>query len=731
MLLAPLLLLILPPVDQDTALDAPAIVARAIARREQVPGSLRSARYDAWMKFTARDIELPEDSSASVLVLSQTHSAAYWEPSDTYLETISARRQVHGRGSGGGLVMVSEIADALRDDIVLTEYAGAARGTQAASGRGRGGSRSQTAFHLISPVARDAPTFYDYAIQDTLVTQGRRVLRIAVEPKSEALPLFRGTMDIADSTFDLLALDLSVNGAVQFATIDSLRYAVHFTGDAEGRWLPDQVRLTGELHPRVTSSKIPRSVLGFRLDMVPRQIAFEQVASLGKWRLDAGPRPNDAGEYRVVVLEAADRQDSTLDHAPDGAALTAAQETVMLHSDSLQHHPHGVRHLAQDVGDALRLAEDPGFFHDNRVDGLYLGAAHDWHVTPALSVLTKAGYGFGSETWQYRLGGQLRLAESRRVWVGGWYHDETVSRPTLTSYGYNPVNRAFFARSDPLDYYRERGATLALGARLPGRISMQVGYDDVRQSTLDTIPGFAPRNFRTPPRDNPAIVDGTLRDVSLVLTWDSRQMIRTRGIDTRINGSDWTRISLGTEIAEPSVIPDDFTYRRYTVAIQHQQRTFGIGNTTISLAAGTASDRVPPQRYFTVDFGRGVLTSDGAAFNTLSRLNFYGNSAAMLVLRHDFGHVPFARSGIGLLRRLPFTVSINGGAFWTDFTDHTADKGDSLLQTAPHPYTEAGFSLGNLTPFLSPFDLSARFSWQLSDYPTHRFRFEFGFSERW
>jgi len=37
------------------------------------------------------------------------------------------------------------------------------------------------------------------------------------------------------------------------------------------------------------------------------------------------------------------------------------------------------------------------------------------------------------------------------------------------------------------------------------------------------------------------------------------------------------------------------------------------------------------------------------------------------------------------------------------------------------PYAEWGFTLGNLTPFLSPVDLTASFTWQISSYPTHPF----------
>ena len=111
------------------------------------------------------------------------------------------------------------------------------------------------------------------------------------------------------------------------------------------------------------------------------------------------------------------------------------------------------------------------------------------------------------------------------------------------------------------------------------------------------------------------------------------------------------------------------------------------------------------------------LTFQGNGFNTLAETNYSGDRVAMIVVRHDFDR---------LLLHLPFTFSVHGGVFWTGFIEHPPLAADSLLM-ASRPYTEVGFGLGNLTPFLSPFDLSAHFTWQLSSYPTRRFRFGFGF----
>ncbi len=71
-------------------------------------------------------------------------------------------------------------------------------------------------------------------------------------------------------------------------------------------------------------------------------------------------------------------------------------------------------------------------------------------------------------------------------------------------------------------------------------------------------------------------------------------------------------------------------------------------------------------------------------------------------------------------------MSLHGGVFWTDFINHLPNPGDTLFTTARTPYAELGFGLGNLTPFLSPLNLAAHFTWQLSAYPTNRFRFGFG-----
>lgn len=682
--LAPVTVAALP----DPARD---IIARTIAHKRDVLATLHDYRYDGYVKFVVRDLARSQDSAASVVLITETRTAAYWEHPDRYQETIVARRQSKNLAAADNLVSVGEIANFNRNRIDLRKYA------------------------VVSPIADDALAHYDYHTLDTLTVDGRRVFRLAIEPKSQGSPLFIGIIDILDSTYDVLGVDVGLNAAARFNYITNVRYQQRLRDVGGGRWLPYLIRLTGEVH------------LTFSFPGYPGQLAFEHVASLDHYRFDQGNRPPDVGQYRIVVDAQADRPDSASWSAPGAVPLTEAERAAWARIDSSERRPSMRRRVLEGVAATVALATDPDFFHFNRVDGTYLGAAWEWRQVPGWSFLTKLGYADARAAWQYRFGSAVRLSEARQLWLGWTYQDETVHRPTLISGSYNPTYRALFSRLDPLDYYRERGLQVSLGGRLVNFTRLDLGYLDVLQSSLPVNTDYTVFPVTRPVRVNPPIEPGHLRALTGRVTYDSRPLIRDKGEDLRLRSLTWTRVTLGAELAAPDLIPNDFSYRRFTLQVERQQRTFNFGITTILFAGGIATGYVPPQRYFTVDHGMQTLTFQRNGFNTLGDTNYSGTRVAMLAARHDFDRLLFAKSHLPLISRLPFTFSVHGGVFWSDFIEHVPYPAtDTLLFTARKPYTELGFGLGNLTPFLSPFNLAAHFTWQLSSYPTHHFRFGFG-----
>jgi hypothetical protein len=673
-----------------TAADDPAsrIVAAAIARKHALFATIHDYRYDAYVKLVVRDVARPSDSASSILLISETRTAAYWEQPGHYQETIRARRQSSNLDAERNLVTVGEIVNFHRNRIDLGRYS------------------------LVSPIADDALDNYVYHIIDTLPAGGRRTVRLAIQPRTDAVPLFAGIIDIADSTYDVLGVDVGVNTAVRLGLLRNLRYRQRLADVGDGRWMPVEIRLTGEIRTRLP---IPG---------IPRHLAFEHAAALDGFHFNAGEPPSNLAEVRIVVRDDADRRDSTIWSAPRAIPLTNAEQTAWSRIDSLGRLPPTMRdRVRQGAATAIWLATNPDFFHYNRVDGAYAGAAWTWRQMQPATIDAKLGYATSSETWQYRVGARFLLSDTHELWVGGMYHDETINRPTLIGRPHNPTFSALLRHTDPLDYYREHGATMSTGARLFAFTRLVLGYNDLGQSSLGATTDYALFPTRQSQRPNPPIVDGTVRSVSANVTYDSRPLLSRDGRLFQLPSPTWTRLTVTTEVALPALSSDGLDFRTYSIQLERRQRLPNLGLTTINAAAGIATGTVPPQRYFAVDAQVQALTFEGGGLHTLGDSTFSGNRAAMITVRHDFDRLLFARSGLPLIRELPFTFSVHAAIFWTRFVDHGAIPGDALLHTAPTAYREAGFGVGNLTPFLAPLNVEARCTWQLSAYRTRRSQF--------
>ena len=672
---------------EDPAIE---IMRRVIAHKQNVLSHLHDYRYGADIKFVVRNKAVPADSPASILVVTESRTTAYWERPDHYQETIVARRQTGNLDPDRNLVSVGEIVNFAKDRIDLRKYS------------------------VVSPIATDALNHYDYRMMDTTASaSGGRVFTIAIVPRSEASPLFVGVLTVADSSYEVLSIDVGANSALRFTFVSNLRYHQQLADQGGGRWMPAEIRLTGEIR------------LAMPIPGIPGHLSFEHAASLSGFEFDQGNRPRGMGEYRVVVADSADRPDSSWAEA---IPLTPTEREAWTRIDSIATAPGSVGHrVALGLGAAVFLAANPTFFHYNRVDGAYVGAGGDWGAGPRWVVGTRAGYGFGAKRWQGSVSVSRMIDDDHQIWIGAGAYDQTQHRPAIVSGDYNPTFRNFLSRIDPLDYYRERGARAFVSGKVFRGTRLELSFVDGRQSSLPVTTDYAlglPKARALRPND--PIEGGTLKAVGATAVYDSRPLLRSKGRDYRLRQLVQTRVTASAEVAAHDVLGGDFSYRRYLLRIDRIQRTLNFGVTTITAVGGIATGWVPPQRYFTVDFGKELYTYQPNGFNTLDGNNFSGTRAALLTINHDFDRLLFAKSRIPGVRSLPFTMSVHVGAFWTDFIDHPVNPGDSLLRTAPKLYTEAGFGLGNLTPFLSPIDLAAYFTWQLSAYRTRTFRFGLG-----
>ena len=660
------------------------IIVEAIRRKKDILSKLSDYSFDAYTKLVVHKETSPD--SAEMFLIAESQTSGFWEQPGKYTEVITARRQSSNLPPEANLMSVGEILNFNKNRIEIGQYS------------------------VVSPTARDALDHYNYYLLDTVAIDSQRVFVLEVEPKRRSDPLFTGTIQIADSTYDVVAVDFGFNEAVRLPMIRDGRYR-QILAQFEGEyWMPVEIGFSGTADLKA-------------MGMI---MTFDYVASLYSYQFEMGHPEGTFGEYELVVEPRADNYDSTAWEARQTIPLTTQEVAGYARIDSIKNAPRPIHKQAARLllGSTFLLIVPNPVFHFNRVEGPYLGyGVYLPRTIRDTRLWAYGGYAFDAERWQYRVGLRRHVWDDVKLWVGGEVKDQITWRsPVHDGGGIAPSFSALVRKIDPRDYYRERGFRIAAGLKPVDHTRLRLGYNDYRQESAVVATDFGLSGGDDRPRFNPAIADGRLRSVSAMFRYDSRKMWNDRGVESLAPRTVYTRLEAGVTHASPDFIDNDFDFTRYFASLRRRQRTAGLGLTTLDVFWSEADGDVPPQEQFVVDHFTGW--SLGAfGFRTTGESNFYGDRVTSVYLRHNFRQKLFAASGLPLIKNLPFDLGVHGGVFWTDFADGPAFAADEFARTARGGYSEIGFSLFNLTPFMNPFNFGASFTWQLTDYDTNDFSF--------
>jgi hypothetical protein len=662
------------------------IIIEAIRRKKDILERIHDYRFDAYSKLVVR--EKPKPDSSKIWLITETQLTCFWEQPDKYKEIITARKQSSNLPAEGNLVGVGEILNFNRNRIDFGRYS------------------------IVSPTAKDALDHYDYYLKDSVYVDNRRIYRLEIEPKRETDPLFVGNISIVDSTYDVVEVDVGFNKAIDIPFLDSLRYRQHFAQLEKEYWMPIEIALSAEVN--------------IKFPGIPPKLSFEHRASLYDYSFDKGTPKGTFGEYDMEVAEQADKFDSTAWYTRQTIPLTTEEARGYQVIDSLEKQPKPIRKQLMMVGAAatyLALGGSYSIFHFNRVEGPYLGIGYNFdRLVPRTELTIKGGYGFSQKHGQFLVGAKHRLWQHQKLDVGAEFQQLIVNRPVQPDAWMNPAFDVLTAKHDPFDYYYEKGFKAYFSAKLLNYTNLTLTYNDLRQASVSKNTDFSVLSPDAVHRPNPQIDDGRLRSVSTEFTFDSRKLTNLKGRDRISPQMQYTLFKVGAEYSSMKRLRSDFDFQRYYGYLYRRQRTARLGVTSLILYGGVSENRLPPQRFYQIISGSGTVSGRGG-FYTIYEQGFVGDRAASVFVEHDFGHLLLRGSGLPLIKKIPFTLSVHGGACWTDFRN--SDSPESY-KVAPRPYGEIGFGVGNLTPFLSVFNLQLRFSWQLSHYGSDRFNITWG-----
>ncbi|MCK4460603.1 MAG: carboxypeptidase-like regulatory domain-containing protein, partial [candidate division Zixibacteria bacterium] len=333
----------------DRAYDpAQRIIVEAIRHKQEILARLRSYRCQAYVKSVIRAED--KDDSVNILGIVESQLEYLWEQPDKYKETIVARRQTSNIKADLNVTSIENIPDFNRDRVKFDRYS------------------------IISPTATDALKYYNYYLLDTIFVDGKTVFRLEVEPKNETDPLVVGTIDIADSTFNIVGVEGGLGAGVYLPYVKNFHYNQRFAELGDGFWMPI------EIHVEMTVSYFGK------------RFSIDYVFALSDYTFDYA-MPVGTFDYALEITKDADDVDSVTWNARQMIPLTSEEQRGYERIDSLVNAPKPLyKRALSGLWFLYRSTFNYDLFRFNRVEGAYVGIGqHWWEPLPSMELEIRTG----------------------------------------------------------------------------------------------------------------------------------------------------------------------------------------------------------------------------------------------------------------------------------------------------------------------------------------------------
>ncbi len=656
----------------STGDPAEELIRRALAAKAAMLADLRTLQYEAYTRTTLTSgSESAAPADLEILGILESQTRGYWATPDQHLETIIARRQTATFAPAWNIITSGRMPNFYQDRVIVADTS------------------------VPSPMAADAFDHYTYSIIDTLQQEGERVFIVAVDPKRETVPLFTGTLMIADGSWHLLEVDLEGNQANNRPPLTNWRLRQQYSRYEDRWWLP-----------------IDSWVL-FQIEMegIDRQMLMEMHAVLYDYTINEELPRGLFGRYEVQVDPGADAAGPEKWEGWQILPLTTAEVDAYVRIEREVAELTGVRKVlinmllgrsgAGSGTSRIVTTSFSDFFHFNRVEGMYLGAGLTLSDRlPLTDITLRGGYGFADRTWKYSLEFERILSEAPEL-VGGFGLDRSlVWREGLDFYTPSRITSlGLFYHIDPVAYYLQQGWSFWLRFRPIGIVNLAYLYQDREHSSVTRNTDFSIFNSSRTYRENAPIIGGRMRSGTFSAEIDTRKFIQAGRMDILIEGENSIRIRGDLEISDASAWKSDFSFLRMMVMADIHLNTVGSGYLETILRGGISSGELPPQLMFDLYGGAGGAYQRGA-FMSLEAGEFAGDTMGLIWMEHNFRSWPLRLLGLRPRGQFDVDLLLHGAVGWCSIKDFNSGLRGYGANATRDTHWEVGVGVSRLMTFL-------------------------------
>ena len=556
---------------------------------------------------------------------------------------------------------------------------------------------------LLSPIANNAPTFYQYYITDTLKQHTPPLIELSFTPRSKGDMLFNGKLYVTlDGNFAVQQADLSVDKRINLNFVKSLDASLEFAENPDKRY------------------HLSKSVLAIDFGISQNKgsgFYGKRTVSYQDYQVD---KPRPAGLYegpRPAAADSTARPNAAFwqQNRPD--SLSQLEKSIYKNVDTLQTIKSFQRTLevftfvlsGYKGFDWFEIGPSNTFYSFNPVEGFRLRVGG--RTTPELSKRiyfeTYTAYGFTDERWKYYLSATYSL-NSKSIYT----FPQNFIRASFQRDTKIPGQELEFVQEDNFLLSFKRGINdkwlyndlyrLDYVHEFDNHFSYTLGFKKWQQSPAGGL------YFRNTEADKVnAIRNLSTTELSLGLRWAPRETFyQGKLYRTPIIGP-YPIVSLRFTTGLKDLLGGEYNYENVALNLTKRFYLSQLGHSDVTLAGGYVFGRVP---FPLLDIHRANQTYSYQlnSYNLMNFLEFSSDHYASLSVDQNFNGFFFNK--IPLLKKLKLREAASLKLLYGGLREQNnpsvhpelyqflrdAQGQQTTFALGRQPYAEASVGVGNI-----------------------------------
>lgn len=544
--------------------------------------------------------------------------------------------------------------------------------------------------HFVSPISTNGLLFYKYFLVDSMNVDGHWCYQVQFKPKRKQELLFVGNMWIADSSFAVKRLEMTITEDANLNYVTAF-YVIQDYDNVSGEWMLSKEKVVADF-----------ALTKRQMGLYGRKTTSYRNVKVNQCKDDEFY----ARTENLIVEEGAEKRDSAYWVAARHDTLSRTEQGIYDMVDSVQNLPvyrtwENIMITAYSGYKIIGPFEFGPWYKTvsgNQIEGVRfrLGGRTSNSFSKWVEFSGYAAYGTKDEEFKYNFGFKSFITKKPRQLVGVNYKNDyeilgqsnnafTSDNLLASIFRRNPLNN--MTRVEQYEVWYERDWFTGFNMRLALVNRNMYALNDTAYYHL--MPDGAPEYHSS-------IQTSEVR-ASFRFAWDEKYI---EGVFSRVSmGTRYPVVQVQYVAGLKGVFNSDYTYHRVSINVDDRIRINPIGYTNYVLEAGKIFGTVP-YPLMILHPGNETYVYDWASFNMMNYYEFASDQYAMATLIHHFDG--FFLNKIPLMRKLKWREVASFRAVYGSVSNsnkQTLVFPSTLYTLNRGPYMEAGAGIENIFRF--------------------------------